>query len=187
MLKWIPALLTRKLTADQPRQKLNDSAVLTVNSMRGQRIQEILAAFGDSAHLAEAAGFDMIQIHGDRPIGAFSSSLINRRTDLYGGSLENRMRLALKLSRRSRQNCTPPVDYKLAVRQINPDYGKAGVLEQDLDPVVRWSQQAGVDSFHVTLANHGTLTDAIPPANHPAFFRRRSLPEICRSNQSADG
>ena len=155
MLKWIPALLTHRLTADQLRQKLNDSAAVTVNQMREKRIREILAAFGLSAQQAQAAGFDMIQVHGDRLIGSFSSSLINKRTDEYGGCLENRMRFALEAVRQ--------------VRQINPDYGKAGVLEQNLDPVVGWLEQAGVDCFHVTLANHGALTDTIPPANHPAF------------------
>ena len=169
MLKWIPALLTHRLTADQLRQKLNDSAAVTVNQMREKRIREILAAFGLSAQQAQAAGFDMIQVHGDRLIGSFSSSLINKRTDEYGGCLENRMRFALEAVRQVRQHCSLPVDYKLAVRQINPDYGKAGVLEQDLDPVVGWLEQAGVDCFHVTLANHGALTDTIPPANHPAF------------------
>ena len=111
----------------------------------------------------------MIQVHGDRLIGSFSSSLINKRIDEYGGCLENRMRFALEAVRQVRQHCSLPIDYKLAVRQINPDYGKAGVLEQDLDPVVGWLEQAGVDCFHVTLANHGALTDTIPPANHPAF------------------
>lgn len=169
MLKSVPALFTHKLSADQLRQKVNDSAAVTVNEMSLSRIQEIITAFGRSAQLAQKAGFDMVQIHGDRLVGSFSSSLINQRKDDYGGSLTHRMRFALEVIREVRQHCMLPIDYKLAVRQTDPDYGKAGVWEQDLDPVVSWLDQAGVDCFHVTLANHGALTDTIPPANHPVF------------------
>ena len=62
-----------------------------------------------------------------------------------------------------------PIDYKLAVRCETPHYGNAGVLEEELAVFVPLLEQAGVTSFHVTLANHGSLTDTIPPANHPQF------------------
>ena len=57
-----------------------------------------------------------------------------------------------------------PIDYKLPVRQTHPPYGSAGILEEELPVFVPLLEQAGVTSFHVTLANHAALTDTIPPA-----------------------
>ena len=62
-----------------------------------------------------------------------------------------------------------PIDYKLAVRQEDPHYGNAGVVESELGIFVPLLTDAGVTSFHVTLANHSSLEDTIPPANHPYF------------------
>ena len=56
-----------------------------------------------------------------------------------------------------------PIDYKLAVRQEDPHYGNAGVLESELGIFVPLLVEAGVTSFHVTLANHSSLEDTIPP------------------------
>jgi 2,4-dienoyl-CoA reductase-like NADH-dependent reductase (Old Yellow Enzyme family) len=58
-------------------------------------IHEIVTAFGDAAVRAMEAGFDGVQIHGAHGylISQFLSRLANKRTDEYGGTLENRMRL----------------------------------------------------------------------------------------------
>ena len=102
--------------------------------------------------------------------GSFSSTLYNHRQDEYGGSPENRARFAVEAVSAVRRSLPHiPIDFKLAVRQENPHYGNAGVLEEELDVFVPLLEQAGVTSFHVTLANHGSLTDTIPPASHPQF------------------
>ncbi len=43
------------------------------------------------------AGIDAIEIHGDRLLGSLCSTVLNHRTDSYGGSLENRTRYALEV------------------------------------------------------------------------------------------
>ena len=47
-----------------------------------------------------------------------------------------------------------PIDYKLAVRQENPHFGNAGVVEEELPVFVPLLEQAGVTSFHVTAFLH---------------------------------
>lgn len=112
--------------------------------------------------------------------GSFSSSLYNHRQDQYGGSPENRARFPLEAVRAVRRALPDiPIDYKLAVRQENPHYGNAGVLEEELGVFVPLLEQAGVTSFHVTLANHGSLTDTIPPANHPQFGQEGCFLKFC--------
>ena len=88
MLKYIPAVLAKKLTPDQLREKLNAEVEPYITKMPKRKIEAILAGFGKAAVLAKQAGFDMVQVHGDRMCGSFSSSIFNHRTDVYGGSAE---------------------------------------------------------------------------------------------------
>ena len=62
-------------------------------------IAEIVRAFADAAKRADAAGFDFVEIHGAHGylIHEFLSPLVNQRTDAYGGSFENRARMALEV------------------------------------------------------------------------------------------
>jgi 2,4-dienoyl-CoA reductase-like NADH-dependent reductase (Old Yellow Enzyme family) len=64
-----------------------------------EAIQEVVAQFADAARRALAAGFRVAEIHGAHGylIGEFLSPHSNRRTDAYGGSFENRTRLALEV------------------------------------------------------------------------------------------
>ena len=180
MLKYLPALLTKKLTPDQLREKLNDAVGPYITKLPKRKIQSILDGFGKAALLARQAGFDMVQVHGDRMCGSFSSALFNHRTDEYGGSAENRARFAVEAVRAVR-TAVPgmPIDYKLAVRQEDPHFGNAGVAEEELSVFVPLLEQAGVTSFHVTLANHSALEDTIPPASHPYFGQPGCFLKFC--------
>ena len=145
-----------------------------------KKIKKITDGFGKAAELAVKAGFDMVQVHGDRMCGSFSSTVFNKRTDEYGGSAENRARFAVEAVRAIRSRLPElPIDYKLAVRQEEPHYGNAGVLESELGVFVPMLVDAGVTSFHVALANHSSLEDTIPPANHPYFKGQGCFLKYC--------
>ncbi|MFD5325468.1 NADH:flavin oxidoreductase/NADH oxidase [Streptomyces sp. NPDC127092] len=64
-----------------------------------EQIQDVVRQFGDAARRALAAGFKVVEVHGAHGylIGQFLSPFSNRRTDAYGGSFENRTRLALEV------------------------------------------------------------------------------------------
>ena len=180
MFKYIPGVLLKKITPDQLREKLNAEVAPYITNMSQRKIHEIISGFGKAAALAKQAGFDMVQVHGDRMCGSFSSSVFNHRTDEYGGSPENRARFAVEaVSAIRRRLPDVSIDYKLAVRQENPHYGNAGVLEEELPIFVPLLEQAGVTSFHVTLANHGELSDTIPPKNHPEFGAEGCFLKFC--------
>jgi 2,4-dienoyl-CoA reductase-like NADH-dependent reductase (Old Yellow Enzyme family) len=78
----------------------------------------IVAAFGEAAMRAARLGFDAIEIHGAHGylIHEFLSPISNQRTDAYGGSLENRFRLALEVFDRVRAEfpSRKPVGVKLS-------------------------------------------------------------------------
>ena len=163
MLKYVPGVLTKKISMEELRPLLNAEVAPYISKLSTRKIHKIINGFGEAAVLAVKAGFDMVQVHGDRMCGSFSSTVFNHRTDEYGGSAENRARFAVDAVKAIRSRLPEiPIDYKLAVRQEDPHYGNAGVT-----------------SFHVTLANHSSLEDTIPPAKHPYFKEQGCFLKFC--------
>lgn len=180
MIRYIPGVLCKKITPKDLRPLLNAQVAPLISKMPAKKIQKIIAAFGDAAVLAQKAGFDMVQVHGDRMCGSFSSSVFNQRTDAYGGSAENRARFAVEAVKAIRAKLPDfPIDYKLGVRQENPHYGNAGVLYEELGVFVPMLEKAGVNSFHVAIANHSDLEDTIPGAKHPYFSEEGCFLKFC--------
>ena len=180
MLKYVPGVLTKKISMEELRPLLNAEVAPYISKLSTRKIHKIINGFGEAAVLAVKAGFDMVQVHGDRMCGSFSSTVFNHRTDEYGGSAENRARFAVDAVKAIRSRLPEiPIDYKLAVRQEDPHYGNAGVVESELGIFVPLLTDAGVTSFHVTLANHSSLEDTIPPANHPYFKEQGCFLKFC--------
>lgn len=180
MIKYIPGVLTKRISMEKLRGLLNEEVSDYISQMPKEKVAEITSAFGDGAVLANKAGFDMVQVHGDRMCGSFSSSLYNKRTDCYGGNIENRARFAVEAVTAIRKQLpNMSIDFKLAVRQENPHYGNAGVLFDELGYFVKALEGAGVTSFHVALANHGELTDTIPPKSHRYFSQEGCFIKFC--------
>lgn len=180
MVKYIPGVLTKRISMEELRPLLNQQVGPYITGLPVKKVKEITDAFGRATELAVQAGFDMVQVHGDRMCGSFSSALFNHRTDCYGGSPENRARFAVEAVSAIRRRLPDiPIDYKLAVRQEDPHYGNAGVLDTELPVFVPLLESAGVTSFHVTLANHGALSDTIPPKSHPEFGMEGCFLKFC--------
>ncbi|MEE0800019.1 MAG: NADH:flavin oxidoreductase [Gemmiger sp.] len=180
MIRYLPGVLTHKISMQDLRVLLNQQVGPYITGMPVRKIRKITEGFGKAAQLARQAGFDMVQVHGDRMCGSFSSSVFNHRTDEYGGSAEHRARFAVECVQAVHRSVPDlPIDYKLAVRQENPHYGNAGVLVEELSVFVPLLEQAGVTSFHVTLANHSNLEDTIPGAKHPQFSAEGCFLPFC--------
>lgn len=148
---------------DQVRAKLNHDMQNFVNDVTEHALMEILEKMCACAERAQKAGVDVVQVHGDRLIGALCSKKMNTRTDRFGGSLENRTRFALMLVN-ALKRVVPDmlIEYKLAV--ITPERGRGGVEESEAIQFAKWLEQAGVHMLHVAQANHtGNLADTIPP------------------------
>jgi 2,4-dienoyl-CoA reductase-like NADH-dependent reductase (Old Yellow Enzyme family)/thioredoxin reductase len=133
------------------------------NRLTRDDIAAVLQRFRRAALRVRDAGFDLIQLHGDRLVGMFSSPRLNRRKDEYGGPLENRARFALEVVRTIREAVPDlPIEYKMAVIRTDPPMGKAGPTLAEAQAMVPWLEDAGVVGFHVALANHDGLGDTIP-------------------------
>lgn len=180
MFHYIPQMITGKLTEMDLRHIVNEKTGEYITNLDGKEVKTITESFGNAAVRAVEAGFDMIMIHGDRMCGSFSSSLFNHRMDQYGGSVENRARFAVEAVKAVRRKLPDvSIDYKLAVRQENPHYGNAGIIEEEIPVFVHELEEAGVNSFHVALADHGRLEDTIPPFNHEEFKGQGCFLKFC--------
>ena len=89
-----------------------------VKALTKEMIAEIVAAYGHVAGLAKRAGFEMLMIHGGHGwlINQFLSPMFNHRTDEYGGSLENRARLAIEVLKAVREAVGPffPIEFRMS-------------------------------------------------------------------------
>ena len=91
-----------------------------------QEIKTIIQAFGMAVRRSVEAGFDLIEIHAAHGylLHQFLSPISNRRTDAYGGSFENRIRLTLEVVDAVR--AIIPEDMPLFVRISATEYGEEG-------------------------------------------------------------
>lgn len=113
-------------------------------------IHEVVEAFGRAAYRAVVSGFDLVEIQGAHGylIMNFLSPHTNHRTDMYGGSLENRMRLLIEIVDNIRAKIGP--DFPLTVRLNGTDYEPDGFGIEEAIEVCRVVEKHGVDAIHVT-------------------------------------
>jgi 2,4-dienoyl-CoA reductase-like NADH-dependent reductase (Old Yellow Enzyme family) len=101
--------------------------------MTDEEIETIIDAFGSAARRVEEAGFDAVQIHGAHGylVTQFLSPSSNRRTDRWGGTLENRMRFVVELVRAMRRQVDEdfPLMIKLGCRDYLDDGGGMTIEE----------------------------------------------------------
>lgn len=164
------------------RQKLHHDMLHFVNEVTIEKLLLIQQKMVDCAIRASKAGFDMIQIHGDRIIGALSSPILNKRTDNYGGSLENRTRFARDLVKKIRLQLPDiALDYKLAMIRTNPYLGKGGPTIEEGKWLAQELVHLGVDSIHACQANHTSVSVTIPAAATAPFMCFTDFAEAIKS------
>lgn len=93
-----------------------------VRALTEELIQEIIEAYGEKAALAKKAGFEMVMVHGGHGwlINQFLSPYFNKRTDKYGGSLENRVRFAQEVldSIRKAVGVGFPIEFRMSGSEL---------------------------------------------------------------------
>lgn len=124
-------------------------------------IEEIVLAFGQAARRAREAGFDAVEVHGAHGFlnSQFLSPLTNRRTDQYGGTLRNRVRLPLQIVSEILQQVGS--DYPVLYRLGADDFMDGGLTIEEGAQAAEALARAGVDVIDVSGglggANHPTI------------------------------
>lgn len=160
-----PDIITPVLTREQIHQKID------------QMIQ--------CAVLAKASGFAGVEIHAlhwGHLLDEFAMSLTNKRTDEYGGSLENRLRVARELVEGIKKECGEdfPVSIRLGLRTFIKDFGKASftgdeseeagrTLEESIE-IARLLEAYGYDCLSVDTGTLDSFYYCCPPSYIPRGY-----------------
>lgn len=151
-----------------PWEELHAGGGSVPEELTWDEIQQIVQAFGDAARRAQLAGFDFVEIHGAHGylITNFLSQRTNRRTDWYGGSLENRMRFLMQVVADVRKKVGRR--FPLGVRLSGTEYEPDGVTIEETITVARALEKAGIDVIHVSGGNHHQMHHQVSPLYVPA-------------------
>lgn len=129
------------------------SEKLGIREMTLEDIARTVRAFGECARRAKAVGFDMVMMHAAHGylLSQFLDGQTNRRTDAYGGSLENRARVLREVAREMRSAVGP--DYPLAVKMNVDDGHEGGITVPESTQVALWLAEDGIDLFEASCMN----------------------------------
>lgn len=115
-----------------------------------EQIAAVAARFADAAERAKRAGYDGAEIHSAHAylLNQFYSPLTNHRTDEYGGTLDNRLRIHREVIRAVRERVG--ADYPLAIRLGGCDYMEGGSTIADAVYAAKVFEQEGIDLIDVS-------------------------------------
>jgi dimethylglycine catabolism A len=179
-------LLRRSVLGMEPVGPTDGRNPATGEPVRALRIDEIRAIqrdFLDSARRLWRAGYDGVEIHAANGylFQQFFSERFNRRTDAYGGSLENRMRFLLETVRRIRDELT---DCPLIVRISATEYVEGGYTEAEVIALARALEREGVVAIDLSGgSNESPLLSRY--CIQPPSFPRRCLEPYARPIKDA--
>jgi 2,4-dienoyl-CoA reductase-like NADH-dependent reductase (Old Yellow Enzyme family) len=118
--------------------------------MTSAEIEAVVSRFALASRVVEDAGFDGVQIHAAHGylLSSFLSPLANRRTDRWGGSVENRARILLKIVEEVRASAGS--GFAVSVKLNSADFQRGGFDLDDSATIAGWLDEAGVDLLEVS-------------------------------------
>lgn len=137
-----------------------------------ETIRYIVECFGNAAEMAKLGGVDMVMVHAGHGwlLHQFLSPLNNRRTDEYGGCLENRARITLEVIENIRQKCGP--DFPIEIRMSGTEIVPGGLTIEDQVEFAKLLD-GKVDLIHVTSGTFHV------PSTNQHMIPNGFLPEGC--------
>ena len=135
--------------------------------MTSEDAKEISDIMAKGAKMARELGYDGIEIqasYGDL-ISQLLSPLSNKRTDEYGGSIENRARFLTELLRLVKKEAGD--DYPVMVKLVCDEFVEGGLTLEETTIIARLIAQSGGDAILATGGNKATKGMTIPSHYHP--------------------
>lgn len=150
----------------------------TCRALTLHEIHTYVQKFADSAAICQAAGFDGVEIHAVHEgylLDQFAIAFFNRRTDEYGGSLENRLRFACEIVQAIKERCGQnyPVSLRFSVKSFIKDWCKGAMpgeefIEKGRDveeglAAAKILEAAGYDALNSDLGSYDSWYWSHPP------------------------
>ncbi|MFF7097323.1 NADH:flavin oxidoreductase/NADH oxidase family protein [Streptomyces rubradiris] len=149
-------------------------------AMTPQQIDDTVTRFAVTAHRAEKAGFDGVEIHAAHGylLSQFLSPLVNKRTDQWGGSLENRARMLLDIVRAVRA-CVSP-SFAVAVKLNSADFQRGGFDADDARQVIGMLDPLGVDLVELSGGSYESPAMTGRPADERTRAREAYFLDLAK-------
>jgi mycofactocin system FadH/OYE family oxidoreductase 2 len=154
-----------------PTQMPEPSSPFNTKEMELQDIQEVIEGFAKSAFHFKQAGFDGVEIKvaHDGLLRSFVSEYFNQRTDQYGGSFENRLRLPMEIIHAIRDEVGD--DFPIGIRLCLDEFTAWGYgLEYGIELAKAFEQTGQVTYINTDAGTFSSFYMEIPPASVPAGF-----------------
>jgi len=137
------------------------------NELTYEEIANIITSFQNAARRTKEAGFDGVEIHSAHGylLNQFFSPLTNRRTDDYGGTVHNRIRLHLQIIKAIR--ATVGDDFPILLRLGASDFREGGVTIEDSQIAAQEFEKAGVNILDISGGFSGYI---VPDLSGQGFF-----------------
>ncbi len=119
-------------------------------ALTGDEIEDVIKRFAHAASVAKRTGFTGVQVHAAHGylISEFLNPLVNRRDDEWGGSLENRAKLLMRVIKEVRAQVGS--GFPVSVKLNSSDFQKGGFSPAECLQVARWLNDAGVDLLEIS-------------------------------------
>lgn len=127
----------KMLPAPAPIQNVWDPTI-TNRGITKEEIRQYVENFAQAAYLVKEAGGDGVEVHAVHEgylLDQFAISFYNRRTDEYGGSLENRLRFAKEIVEAIKEKCGAdfPVSVRYSVRSYVKDFNRGALPWEEFE------------------------------------------------------
>jgi 2,4-dienoyl-CoA reductase-like NADH-dependent reductase (Old Yellow Enzyme family) len=118
--------------------------------MTRDEIEAVIHAFAAAAKRSQAAGFDAVQIHGAHGylVSQFLSPYFNKRRDEYGGSIENRARLAIEVVKAVRS--AVGTDFPIFIKLNSEDFIPEGLTVVEMVQTAIILEENGIDGIEMS-------------------------------------
>ena len=171
-----------KITAAPSASPNRWSDKVPSREMTVAEIQEFITAFGKTAKLLKDAGVDGVEIHAVHEgylLDQFTLKYVNKRTDEYGGSLENRYRFAVEIVKEIKRVCGQdfPVSLRYSVESKTKgfrqgalpgeEYVEVGRDMEESQKAAKYLQDAGYDMLNCDNGTYDAWYWAHPPIYMP--------------------
>lgn len=137
-------------------------------AMTKEDIKRMVTAFGETAARLKKIGYDGVEIHGAHGylVAEFLSRASNRRTDEYGGSLENRARFPLEVIASVRDAVGP--GYPIGIRLSGDEFANDGIeLDEQLMFAGMMADTGSLDYLNISAGAYASKERVVPPMYFP--------------------
>lgn len=133
-------------------------------------IKQVEDAYAAKAEFCKRAGYDGVEIHAAHGylLAEFMSTYANKRTDDYGGTLENRMRIIMETIKKVRK--VVGFDYTVSFRISADEFVPGGRTIEETKAIAMMLEKAGIDMINVTSAVYGSEEHYMSPMSFPVAY-----------------